>query len=128
MSLPKKHSRGGQSATRFARLRVESRRNYLRKVAEEATRVFITDNKCNVEGMVLAGLADFKHQLNKSDLFDKYALGISIACSTCIAWVVWYKHAPVSRSETMKLESPYTSVTIVACLRVDGACVACACV
>lgn len=30
---------------RFARLRMEKRRNYVRKVAEEAVRLFITDDK-----------------------------------------------------------------------------------
>lgn len=33
-------------------------------------RVFITDNKCNVNGLVLAGAADFKNDLNTSDMFD----------------------------------------------------------
>ena len=37
--------RGGQSAVRFARLRVEKRHNYVRKVAEEAVRLFITNDK-----------------------------------------------------------------------------------
>mgnify|MGYP001807514468 CR=1 FL=1 len=32
VDLPKKHGRGGQSALRFARLRVEKRHNYVRKV------------------------------------------------------------------------------------------------
>ncbi len=32
VELPKKHGRGGQSSVRFARLRVEKRHNYLRKV------------------------------------------------------------------------------------------------
>ena len=31
---------------------------------------FITDNKCNVTGLVLAGSADFKNDLNKTDMFD----------------------------------------------------------
>ena len=31
---------------------------------------FITDNKCNCAGLVLAGSADFKNDLNQSDLFD----------------------------------------------------------
>jgi len=31
VDLPKKHGRGGQSALRFARLRLEKRHNYLRK-------------------------------------------------------------------------------------------------
>ena len=32
VELPKKHGRGGQSAARFGRLRMEKRRNYVRKV------------------------------------------------------------------------------------------------
>lgn len=70
VDLPKKHGRGGQSAMRFARLREEARHNYVRKVAELATQHFITDNKCNVAGLVLAGSADFKTVLAQSDLFD----------------------------------------------------------
>ncbi|KDN45952.1 putative eukaryotic translational release factor 1 [Tilletiaria anomala UBC 951] len=70
VDLPKKHGRGGQSALRFARLREEARHNYVRKVAELATQHFITDNKCNCAGLVLAGSADFKTVLAQSDLFD----------------------------------------------------------
>jgi peptide chain release factor subunit 1 len=64
VSLPSKHGRGGQSALRFARLRMEKRHNYVRKVAEECTRIFITNDKPNVTGLILAGLADFKNDLN----------------------------------------------------------------
>merc|ERR1711935_556763 len=42
VDLPKKHGRGGQSALRFARLRLEKRHNYVRKVAETATQMFIS--------------------------------------------------------------------------------------
>jgi peptide chain release factor subunit 1 len=70
VDLPKKHGRGGQSALRFARLRMEKRHNYVRKVAEIAVTMFISDNKCNVAGIVLAGSADFKTELIQSDLFD----------------------------------------------------------
>ena len=70
VDLPKKHGRGGQSALRFARLRMEKRHNYVRKVAEEATRLFITNDKANVTGLVLAGSADFKTELSQSDMFD----------------------------------------------------------
>ncbi|WFD41491.1 translation termination factor eRF1 [Malassezia psittaci] len=70
VDLPKKHGRGGQSALRFSRLRDEARHNYVRKVAELATQHFITDNKCNVTGLVLAGSADFKTELSQSDMFD----------------------------------------------------------
>jgi len=70
VDLPKKHGRGGQSALRFARLREEKRHNYVRKVAELAVQNFITSDKVNVAGLILAGSADFKNDLNQSDLFD----------------------------------------------------------
>lgn len=69
-TYPKKHGRGGQSALRFARLRLEKRHHYVRKVAELATSLFITNDKPNVTGLVLAGSAEFKQKLNTSDLFD----------------------------------------------------------
>jgi peptide chain release factor subunit 1 len=71
VELPKKHGRGGQSAVRFARLRVEKRQNYVRKCAEHATQHFIVNNeRANVEGIVLAGSASFKNDLFNSDIFD----------------------------------------------------------
>lgn len=71
VDLPKKHGRGGQSALRFARLREEKRHNYVRKVAEMAVQNFVTNDKVNVAGLILAGSADFKNDLNQSDLFDQ---------------------------------------------------------
>lgn len=71
VDLPKKHGRGGQSALRFSRLRTEKRHNYVRKVAEIAVQVFITADKVNVAGIVLAGSADFKSDLKNSDMFDQ---------------------------------------------------------
>jgi len=70
VDLPKKHGRGGQSALRFSRLRDEKRHNYVRKVAELAVQHFITNDKVNVTGLVLAGSADFKTELGQSDMFD----------------------------------------------------------
>lgn len=70
VDLPKKHGRGGQSAVRFSRLREEKRHNYVRKVAEVAVQNFIENDKVNVKGLILAGSADFKNELLKSDLFD----------------------------------------------------------
>ena len=70
VDLPKKHGRGGQSALRFARLRLEKRQNYVRKIAELTTQHFITNDRPNVNGLVMAGSADFKNQLMQSDLFD----------------------------------------------------------
>jgi peptide chain release factor subunit 1 len=73
VDLPKKHGRGGQSALRFARLRMEKRHNYLRKAAELATQFFINPatNQPNVVGLILAGSADFKTELGKSEMFDQ---------------------------------------------------------
>jgi len=71
VDLPKKHGRGGQSALRFARLRMEKRHNYVRKVAETAVTLFLSNDKANVSGLILAGSADFKTELSQSDMFDQ---------------------------------------------------------
>lgn len=79
VELPKKHGRGGQSAMRFARLRMEKRNNYIRKVAESATQLFITNDRPNVTGLVLAGSADFKNELNQADCFDERLKSVVLA-------------------------------------------------
>jgi len=71
VDLPKKHGRGGQSALRFARLRMEKRHNYVRKVAETACQLFVSNDKANFSGLILAGSADFKTELSQSDMFDQ---------------------------------------------------------
>ena len=72
VDLPKKHGRGGQSAQRFGRIRMEKRHNYLRKVAETTQQLFIdtATSRPSVAGLVLAGSAEFKNDLVTSDLFD----------------------------------------------------------
>ncbi|KAJ7971819.1 Eukaryotic peptide chain release factor subunit 1-3 [Quillaja saponaria] len=62
----------GQSALRFARLRMEKRHNYVRKTAELATQFYINPatSQPNVSGLILAGSADFKTELSQSDMFD----------------------------------------------------------
>jgi peptide chain release factor subunit 1 len=79
VELPKKHGRGGQSANRFARLREEKRHNYVRKVAELAVQNFITNDKPNVKGIVMAGSADFKTVISESDMFDPRLQAVLIA-------------------------------------------------
>lgn len=64
VDLPKKHGRGGQSSVRFARLRVEKRLAYVKKVSEMITGFFVTNSIPNVEGIVLAGNADLKNELS----------------------------------------------------------------
>ena len=49
---------------------MEKRHNYVRKVAEVAVTMFITNDKPNVAGLVLGGSADFKTELSQSDMFD----------------------------------------------------------
>lgn len=86
VDLPKKHGRGGQSALRFARLRMEKRHNYVRKVAEVATQLFITNDKPNIAGLILAGSADFKTELSQSDMFDP------VSCKrhhNSLATIIW---------------------------------------
>jgi peptide chain release factor subunit 1 len=70
VDLPKKHGRGGQSAARFARLRLEKRHTYLSKVSELCTQLFISNDKPNVKGLVLAGLAEFKNELATNGMLD----------------------------------------------------------
>eukprot|EP00866_Antonospora_locustae_P002514 jgi/Antlo1/2514/1710 len=65
IDLPKKHGRGGQSSVRFARLRMEKRHNYVKKVNDICTALYITNDKLNVEGLVLAGHSDFKNELKQ---------------------------------------------------------------
>ena len=71
VQLPKKHGRGGQSALRFARQRVEKRDHYISKICELSVHHFISEDKANVKGLVLAGAASFKNELAGSEKFDK---------------------------------------------------------
>lgn len=66
VSLPKKHGRGGQSSVRFARLRIEKRNHYIKKVSELANSLFQ-----NEEAYIFAGTADFKNQLFESAVLNK---------------------------------------------------------
>lgn len=49
---------------------MEKRHNYVRKVAEVASQLFIIQDKPSVCGLILAGSADFKTELSQSDMFD----------------------------------------------------------
>jgi len=101
--LPKKHGRGGQSALRFARLRMEKRHNYVRKVAEIAVQLFIKDDVPNVTGLILAGLADFKNDLNNSDMFDPRLKKIVIqVVDTCYGFENGLNQAIELAGETLR--------------------------
>ena len=70
VDLPPRQDRGGQSALRFSRIRMEKRHNYIRKVAETANKLYLADNKVAVDGIIVAGLADLKSELINSQLMD----------------------------------------------------------
>ena len=60
VELPKKHGRGAIGIA-FCALALGKRHNYLRKVAETATQLFVPDGTVpNIKGLVLAGSAEFK--------------------------------------------------------------------
>jgi len=71
VDLPKKHKKGGQSAQRFGRIRLEKRLQYVKKCSELTTQYFISDNICNVKGIIIAGSAEFKEDLANADFFDQ---------------------------------------------------------
>ena len=74
---------------RFARLRLEKRHNYVRKVAETAVQMFITNDRPNVSGLVMAGSADFKTELSQSDMFDQVsytAVGVFTGSTFVNGW------------------------------------------
>jgi peptide chain release factor subunit 1 len=49
---------------------MEKRDNFVSKVAEVATQLFISNNKVNITGLILAGSADFKTELFQSSSFN----------------------------------------------------------
>lgn len=87
VELPKKHGRGGQSALRFARLRMEKRHNYVRKCAELASQYFLDRNNqlVTVEGIVMAGSASFKTDLMNAGCFDS-KLRKAVICTVDVGY------------------------------------------
>merc|ERR1719277_1141143 len=106
VDLPKKHGRGGQSALRFARLRLEKRHNYIRKVGELATQFFIPDGeRPNIKGLIVAGSAEFKQDLTTdTDLFDQRLATIVIPPLLDISYggEMGFNQAIELASETLK--------------------------
>ncbi len=49
------------------------------QVAELATQFFVTSDKPNVAGLVLAGSAEFKNELQTSDMFDNRLQAVVLA-------------------------------------------------
>ncbi|KAL0234412.1 hypothetical protein PCE1_001448 [Barthelona sp. PCE] len=61
--LPKKQNQGGQSQNRYQRIRVEKRGWYLSHAVDVCNSIFVNDDSTpNIQGLILAGSADFKHE------------------------------------------------------------------
>jgi peptide subunit release factor 1 (eRF1) len=84
VDLPKKRSRGGASTIRFARIRKEKRQNYVRKVSETALQCFITDENMNVDGIIVANVAELSTELQLADVFDPVSCIFSFIIITAI--------------------------------------------
>lgn len=63
--LPKKHSKGGQSAPRFQHLRLEQRMMFRKRAEELICKHFIDpiSTRPNVDGIVIAGSSGYKNEL-----------------------------------------------------------------
>jgi|SRR6478609_8126867 len=71
VNLPSKTRRGGQSSNRFARLREEAKHEWIRKISERLKKNLIDNGFLSkIEGILLAGNADIKHELFESALLD----------------------------------------------------------
>lgn len=72
VNLPKKHGRGGQSAARFGRIRLEKRAHFLKKIAEISCQYFIPDGQTpSIQGLIIGGSSEFKNEFNSSELLDE---------------------------------------------------------
>jgi peptide chain release factor subunit 1 len=70
-SPPGKCRRGGQSAARLDRIRLEKRNIWVQKAAELATHYFINHDAPNILGLIVAGKAGAKKQLVEHKNFSK---------------------------------------------------------
>jgi len=70
VDLPKKHNFSGRKAIRFGRIRNEKRKNYTCKISETAAQCFISNEKVNVNGIILANVVEFSTELHLADVFD----------------------------------------------------------
>jgi peptide chain release factor subunit 1 len=64
----KKHRKGGQSSTRYARLRIEAIDRYLKRVSDEMKQFFIEDAKFELKGVIIGGPGQTKDKI--VDHFD----------------------------------------------------------
>lgn len=75
--IPSKHGKGGQSAKRYAHLRLEQRMMYRKECEAMAKKYFIDPSTTlpNVEGIIIAGSAQFKTELQLDGRLASLVLG-----------------------------------------------------
>lgn len=72
--LQKKQKKGGQSAARFSRTRVEKYNWYITKICDIIIQAYMKNNhtKCIIEGLILAGPSLEKNDVLNNELIQKY--------------------------------------------------------
>ena len=81
---------------------MEKRHNYVGKVAEVAIQMFITNDKVNVTGLVLAGSADFKTELSLSDMFDPVSTISRYISKLSLRQIIWYNFC-INKNDLFKV-------------------------
>ncbi|OHT11444.1 Eukaryotic peptide chain release factor subunit 1 [Tritrichomonas foetus] len=79
VEINKSQKKGGQSALRFQRIRDETRHNLIVRVSESAKRCFISNGTPNITGIILAGCAQLKNELQSSELLGDKLKGLVMA-------------------------------------------------
>ncbi|KAL0477505.1 peptide chain release factor subunit 1 [Acrasis kona] len=82
--LPKKHNKGGQSQSRFARNRQIAIKHYLSQIGEKATKNFIDEgtNLPAVKGIFIAGAANLKDEFFNGNYLDERIKKITLKVIT----------------------------------------------
>eukprot|EP00477_Mikrocytos_mackini_P000570 GAHX01000608.1.p1 GENE.GAHX01000608.1~~GAHX01000608.1.p1 ORF type:complete len:434 (+),score=90.18 GAHX01000608.1:41-1342(+) len=72
VELPKKHNKGGQSAMRYGRLRIEKRLAFVRKTAEAVNKLFIESDgsRVKIKGLIVGGPASLKNDFAEDIMLD----------------------------------------------------------
>lgn len=70
VSLQSRQKKGGQSAVRIARLAEERRFLFVKQIAENINKQYLTNNSVNVKSIVIAGPAEMKDAVVNSELLD----------------------------------------------------------
>jgi len=70
-NLPRKHNKGGQSSVRFERLYNEKKLLYIRKCCDIINNIYISNEKINVDFIILGGIANIKNKLFEDIKLDQ---------------------------------------------------------